>query len=163
MLVLATIRYLVLVNAMDRSLEMSGDTIVSNRAERRRQKILQNADDRMRKICGGQNYHEEYLKAPSNAIANEDITPFVISIDQVHDVKRGTIWIFWFILGVMIRLVGTSKYSWGICDSSFMPDGLTLLLYPWHGAYFTTFVIKSINIQGDFCFVQGGIFQNWLP
>ena len=108
---------------------MSGNTIMSNRAERRRQKILQNADDRMRKICGGQNYHEEYLKAPSNAIANEDITPFVISIDQVHDVKRGTIWIFWFILGVMIRLVGTSKYSWGICDSSFMPDGLTFTIF----------------------------------
>ena len=40
----------------------------------------------MRKICGGQNYHEEYLKTPSNAIANEDITPFVRSSDQVHDV-----------------------------------------------------------------------------
>ena len=23
-------------------------------------------------------------------------------------------------------------------------------LYPWHGAYFTTFVIKSINMQGGF-------------
>ena len=106
----------------------SGDTIVSNRTERRRQKILQNADDRMRKICGGQNYHEEYLKTPSTAIANEDITPFVKSSDQVHDVKRGTFWIFWFIFGVMIRLVGTSKYSCGICDSSFMPYGLTFTI-----------------------------------
>ena len=103
---------------------MSGDTIMSNRAERRRQKILQNADDRMRKICGGQNYHEEYLKTPYNAIANEDITPFFKSSDQVYDVNRGTFWIFWFILGVMIRLVGTSKYSWGICDSSFIPYSL---------------------------------------
>ena len=108
---------------------MSGDTNVSNRAERRRQKILQNANDRMKKICGGQDYHEEYLKTPSNAIANEDITTFVRSSDQVHDVKRGTFWIFWFILGAMIRLVGTSKYSWGICDSSFMPYGLTFTIF----------------------------------
>ena len=108
---------------------MSGDTIVSNRAERRRQKILQNADDRMRKICGGQNYHEEYLKTPPNAISNEDITPFVRSSDEVHDVKRGTFWIFWFILGAMICLVGTSKYSWGICDSSLVPYGLTFTIF----------------------------------
>ena len=73
---------------------MSGDTIVSNRAERRRQKILQNADERMKKICGGQNYHEEYLKTPSNAIANEDITPFVRSSNQIQEVNRGTFWMF---------------------------------------------------------------------
>ena len=108
---------------------MTGDTTVSNRAERRRQKILQNADDRIRKICGGQNYHEEYLKTPSNTIANEDITPFVKSSNQVHDVKRGTFWIFWLILGVMIHLVGTSKYSWGVCDCSFIPYGLTFTIF----------------------------------
>ena len=83
----------------------------------------------MRKICGGQNYHEEYLKTPYNAIANEDITPFFKSSDQVYDVNRGTFRIFWFILGVMIRLVGTSKYSWGVCDCSFIPYGLTFTIF----------------------------------
>ena len=122
-------------------IEMSGDTIVSNRAERRRQKILQNADERMKKICWGQNYHEEYLKTPSNAIANEDITPFVRSSNQIQEVNRGTFWMFWFILGGIICLVGTSKYSWGICDISFMPYGLTFTIF--------NFLIPVKQLQGS--------------
>ena len=38
------------------------ETAAAKRAERRRQKILQNSDDRMKRIFGGQNYHEEHLK-----------------------------------------------------------------------------------------------------
>ena len=129
------------------------ETAAEKRAERRRQKILENSDDRMRRIFGGQNYHEGHLQvaempSTSNAVENEnianlDIAQFVRNIprettpadstegssNQIHEVKRGTFWIFWFILGAMIRLVGTSKYSWGICDSSFMPYGLTFTMF----------------------------------
>ena len=42
----------------------------SIRAERRRQRILKNSDDRMKQIFGGQNYHDEHLKIDSNT--NED-------------------------------------------------------------------------------------------
>ena len=101
----------------------------------------------MRKICGGQNYHEEYLKTPYNAIANEDITPFFKSSDQVYDVNRGTFWIFWFILGMIIRLVLTSKYSWVICDSSVTPYGLTFTV--------VNFLLRGKKHQG----AAGGILD----
>ena len=35
------------------------------RAERRRQRILENSNDRMKKIFGGENFHEEHLKLDS--------------------------------------------------------------------------------------------------
>ena len=85
-------------------------------------KILENSDDRMRRIFGGQNYHEGHLQvaempSTSNAVENEnianlDIAQFVRNIprettpadptegssNQIHEVKRGTFWIFWFII-----------------------------------------------------------------
>ena len=146
------------------------ETAAEKRAERRRQKILQNSEDRMKKIFGGQNYHEGHLKVaemPStNAVENENIdnldnAQFVRNIpretapadptegssNRIHDVKRGTFWIFWFILGMIICLVLTSKYSWVICDSSVTPYGLTFTV--------VNFLLRGKKHQG----AAGGILD----
>ena len=146
------------------------ETAAEKRAERRRQKILENSDDRMRRIFGGQNYHEGHLKVaemPStNAVENEnianlDIAQFVRNIprettpadptegssNRIHEVKRGTFWIFWFILGMVIRLVLTSKHSWVICDSSVTPYGLTFTV--------VNFLLRGKKYQG----AAGGILD----
>ena len=146
------------------------ETAAEKRAERRRQKILQNSEDRMKKIFGGQNYHEGHLKVaemPStNAVENEnidnlDIAQFVRNIpretapadptkgssNRILDVKRGTFWIFWFILGMIICLVLTSKYSWVICDSSVTPYGLTFTV--------VNFLLRGKKHQG----AAGGILD----
>jgi len=113
------------------------DTAAAKRAERRRQRILQNSDDRMKRIFGGENYHEEHLKLAETPIAdtNENLTPFVRSLPRenmptrtttepieksnpIQTVKIGTFWIFWTILGMLTRLVLESSYSWIIGDNS---------------------------------------------
>ncbi len=48
------------------------ETAAMSRAERRRQRILNNTDERMKKIFGGQNYHEEHLKLSSSATMNSE-------------------------------------------------------------------------------------------
>ena len=147
------------------------ETAAEKRAERRRQKILQNSEDRMKKIFGGQNYHEGHLQvaempSTSNAVENEDIANLDIaqfvrniprettpadptegSSNRIHEVKRGTFWIFWFILGMIIRLVLTSKYSWVICDSSVTPYGLTFTV--------VNFLLRGKKHQG----AAGGILD----
>ena len=146
------------------------ETAAEKRAERRRQKILQNSDDRMKMIFGGQNYHEGHLtvaEMPStNAVENEDIANLDIaefvrniprettpaeptegSSNRIHEVKRGTFWIFWFILGMIIRLVLTSNYSWVICDSSVTPYGLTFTV--------VNFLLRGKKHQGP----AGGILD----
>ena len=146
-------------------------TDAEKRAERRRQKILQNSDDRMKRIFGGQNYHEGHLQvaempSTSNAVENEnidnlDIAQFVRNLprettpaaptegssNRIHEVKRGTFWIFWFILGMIIRLVVTSKYSWVICDSAVTPYGLTFTV--------VNFLLRGKKHQG----AAGGILD----
>jgi len=130
------------------------DTAAARRAERRKQKILQNSDDRMKRIFGGQNYHEEHLKLTTNPDpdTNENITPlvrnfptsenniltenpFLLGLNPatenvgrpsvVPPVKTGTFWIFWTILGMAIRFVLATNYSWVFGDNCLIPYGLT--------------------------------------
>lgn len=151
------------------------DTAAAKRAERRKQKILQNSDDRMKRIFGGQNYHEEHLKLATtpDADTNENITtPFVRSYptrensittetpfvtgyptetvgrsNSIHAVKTGTFWIFWTILGMIIRLVLASNYSWVFGNNSLIPYGLTFSV--------VNFLLRDKQHQGS----AGGIFD----
>ena len=151
------------------------DTAAAKRAERRKQKILQNSDDRMKRIFGGQNYHEEHLKLTTtpDADTNENITPFVRNFptrennittetpfvlgypatetvgrsNSTHTVKTGTFWIFWTILGMIIRLFLASNYSWVFGDNCLVPYGLTFSV--------VNFLVRDKQQQGS----AGGIFD----
>lgn len=53
------------------------ESAAAKRAERRRQRILNNSEDRMKKIFGGQNYHEEHLKLATTPNEEEDANDII--------------------------------------------------------------------------------------
>lgn len=112
------------------------------RAERRRQRILQNSDDRMKKIFGGQNYHEEHLKLSSNLNENEEsvvlstptnpqqveprnfptpIQTLEAPASHVQASQKSFSWTFWLFLGMIVRLILSSSWSWICSDNALLP------------------------------------------
>ena len=120
------------------------------RAKRRRDRILMNSEDRMKKIFGGENYHENHLtivesegglaeREISERAACTDKAPLLASrfmdnssassnqqLKRESNVltapeKAESSVIFWFLLGCSIKLLDAASYSWTFANSAFLP------------------------------------------
>ena len=120
------------------------------RAKRRRDRILMNSEDRMKKIFGGENYHENHLTIVENeggAVGENEIseseayTPkppllgsrftdhssastqkLKLETNELTALGKAEISVvFWFILGCSIKLLDAASYSWTFANSAFLP------------------------------------------
>ena len=135
------------------------------RAKRRRDRILMNSEDRMKKIFGGENYHENHLTIVESegGLAEREISeraactakaPLLASrfmdnssassnqqLKRESNVltapeKAESSVIFWFLLGCSIKLLDAASYSWTFANSAFLP-------------YIVSFVTLAIFFSGD--------------
>ena len=116
------------------------------RAKRRRDRILLNSEDRMKKIFGGQNYHENHLTITESemVVAEEDsvrasieslnfsdnvsteksrsptVTKTEIPTEQKKSSAVGTI-IVWLFFGCLVRMATASEFSWMFANQAFLP------------------------------------------
>ena len=130
------------------------------RAKRRRDRILMNSEDRMKKIFGGENYHENHLtivesegglaeraactdKAPllasrfmdnSSASSNQQLKRESNELTAPEKAESSVI--FWFLLGCSIKLLDAASYSWTFANSAFLP-------------YIVSFVTLAIFFSGE--------------
>lgn len=139
------------------------------RAERRRQRILQNSDDRMKKIFGGQNYHEEHLKLNStldegeSVVCERTINPSSPSVSQSETLQPQDIpklkesspepktqsykltWLLWLFFGAIVRIIMATSMSYYLMDNALFVFALTFLSY---------FMTSSIGSQVDLGVVE---------
>ena len=103
--------------------ECNSDSAAAKRAERRRQKILQNSEERMKRIFGGENYHDQHLKlvpaqCDNSSLQHEtDVVPGLVTpaaavdLNEKEELKTSFIATlkssktFWICLGVLVRVI----------------------------------------------------------
>ena len=114
------------------------------RAKRRRERILLNSEDRMKKIFGGDNYHENHLtiterednnpedqsavnfQTCSKKLPESDASAAPPKVSQSVPAEQGNPQVFdslmfWLTFGGLIRLVDAANYSWAFASWALLP------------------------------------------